>query len=55
MISAIVAVDENFGIGFNNQLLEHIPEDLKRFKQIKQLLWEEKLGSLYQINLFQID
>ena len=34
MISAIVAVDENFGIGFNNQLLEHIPEDLKRFKQL---------------------
>ena len=34
MISAIVAVDENFGIGFNGQLLEHIPEDLKRFKQL---------------------
>ena len=34
MISAIVAVDENFGIGFNGDLLEHIPEDLKRFKQL---------------------
>ena len=34
MISAIVAVDENFGIGFNGQLLEHIPEDLKHFKQL---------------------
>ena len=34
MISAIVAVDENFGIGFNGGLLEHIPEDLKRFKQL---------------------
>ena len=34
MISAIVAVDEDFGIGFNGNLLEHIPEDLKRFKQL---------------------
>ena len=34
MISAIVAVDENFGIGFNGDLLEHIPEDLKRFKEL---------------------
>lgn len=39
MISAIVAVDENWGIGFNGQLLEKIPEDLKRFK----LLTEEKV------------
>ena len=34
MISAIVAVDENFGIGFNGDLLEHIPEDLKHFKEL---------------------
>ena len=34
MISAIVAVDRNWGIGFNNQLLEKIPEDLKNFKLI---------------------
>ena len=34
MISAIVAVDENFGIGFNSDLLEHIPEDLKHFKEL---------------------
>ena len=34
MISAIVAVDENFGIGFNGGLLEHIPEDLKHFKEL---------------------
>lgn len=34
MISAIVASDINFGIGFNNQLLESIPEDLKHFKDI---------------------
>ena len=34
MISAIVAVDNNWGIGFNGDLLEHIPEDLKRFKEL---------------------
>lgn len=34
MISAIVAVDTNWGIGFNGDLLEHIPEDLKYFKQL---------------------
>ena len=32
MISAIVAVDENWGIGFNGELLEKIPEDMKFFK-----------------------
>ena len=34
MISAIVAVDNNWGIGYNGDLLEHIPEDLKYFKAI---------------------
>jgi len=34
MISAIVAVDENWGIGYNGDLLEHIPEDLKYFKAV---------------------
>ena len=33
MISAIVAVDENWGIGFNGELLEKIPEDMKFFKE----------------------
>ena len=33
MISAIVAVDKNWGIGYNGELLEHIPEDLQQFKQ----------------------
>ena len=34
MISAIVAVDNNWGIGYNGKLLEHIPEDLKYFKEL---------------------
>ena len=34
MIAAIVAVDNNWGIGYNGELLEHIPEDLKYFKQL---------------------
>lgn len=34
MISAIVAVDENWGIGFNGELLEKIPEDMRRFKKL---------------------
>lgn len=34
MISAIVAVDKEFGIGYKNKLLESVPEDLKRFKEL---------------------
>lgn len=34
MISIIVAVSEDMGIGSNNDLLWHIPEDLKRFKKL---------------------
>jgi dihydrofolate reductase len=34
MISIIVAIAENLAIGRNNDLLWHIPEDLKRFKRI---------------------
>lgn len=34
MISAIVAVDENWGIGYNGDLLAHIPNDLKHFKEL---------------------
>jgi len=33
-ISIIVAIAKNFAIGLNNDLLWHIPEDLKRFKRI---------------------
>jgi dihydrofolate reductase len=34
MISIIVAVSEDYGIGRNNELLYNIPEDLRRFKQL---------------------
>jgi dihydrofolate reductase len=34
MISIIVAVSDDLGIGKDNELLWHIPEDLKRFKRI---------------------
>lgn len=34
MIAAIVAVNKDWGIGYQNQLLEHIPDDLKRFKEL---------------------
>ena len=34
MISAIVAVDANWGIGFDGELLERIPEDMKRFREL---------------------
>ena len=30
----IVACDENFGIGYKGNLLVHIPEDMKRFKDL---------------------
>jgi dihydrofolate reductase len=34
MISLIVAIAENYAIGKNNDLLWHIPEDMKMFKRI---------------------
>lgn len=34
MIAAVVCVDANYGIGSKNNLLVHIPEDMKRFKEI---------------------
>ena len=34
MISIIVAIAENYAIGKDNDLLWHIPEDLKRFKRL---------------------
>jgi dihydrofolate reductase len=32
MITIIAAIDSNYGIGKNNQLIWHLPADLKRFK-----------------------
>jgi dihydrofolate reductase len=34
MISIIVAVSDDWGIGRDNDLLWHLPEDLKRFKRL---------------------
>lgn len=34
MLSIIVAIGRNYEIGQNNQLLCHLPNDLKRFKKI---------------------
>lgn len=34
MISIIVAVSDDWGIGMNNELLWQLPEDLKRFKKL---------------------
>jgi dihydrofolate reductase len=36
MIAAVVAVDSNNGIGFDGELLERIPEDMKRFRELTQ-------------------
>lgn len=33
-MKAIVAVDRNWGIGYNGDLLFHISADLKRFKEL---------------------
>ena len=34
MISIIVAVSDDWGIGKNNDLLWHIPEDMRRFRKL---------------------
>ena len=34
MISAVVAFDENYGIGYKNNLLARIPYDLRNFKSL---------------------
>ena len=36
MISAIVAVDKNWGIGYQGKLLEQIPKDMKHFKELTE-------------------
>lgn len=34
MIAAVVAVDNNWGIGYNGDLLVNIPDDLRHFRQL---------------------
>lgn len=34
ILSIIVAVDLKYGIGYNNSLLWHLPDDFKRFKKL---------------------
>ncbi|MGB5382560.1 MAG: dihydrofolate reductase, partial [Lutimonas sp.] len=34
MVTIIAAVSDNYVLGKNNQLIWHLPEDLKRFKRI---------------------
>lgn len=34
MINIIVAIDENFSIGYDNKLLYHIKDDMRRFKSL---------------------
>lgn len=34
MVTAIACVDKNMGIGYKGKLLAHIPEDMKRFKEL---------------------
>lgn len=36
MISMIAAIDKNSGLGYRNQLLTHLPNDMKRFKQLTE-------------------
>lgn len=34
MVTAIACVDKNMGIGYKGKLLTHIPEDMKKFKEL---------------------
>ena len=36
MIAAIVAVDNDWGIGYNGQLLEQLPPDMKHFRELTE-------------------
>ena len=48
MISAIVAVDNNWGIGYNGDLLEKIPEDMKYFKELTTQKPNEVFHGVYE-------
>ena len=36
MIAAIVAIDNNWGIGYDGELLERIPEDMEYFRELTE-------------------
>lgn len=36
MISAVVAVDKNWGIGYQGELLERLPEDMAYFRELTE-------------------
>ena len=47
LISAIVAMSENRVIGYKNQLLWHLPIDMKHFKKNKkEAVWREEIKIL---------
>ena len=55
MIFAIVAVDENWGIGNKGKLLFSIPEDMKMFRRITEgktviIITHDIAEAIYQIN-----
>ena len=53
-MNLIVAVDENWAIGYNNELLVSIPDDMKlpesrrKQQQARLLLWEERLWKVFR-------
>ena len=55
MLSIIVAIAENYAIGKNNDLLWHISEDLKRFKDIWILVGQKlKLRNFTESSVIQL-
>lgn len=58
MISAIVAIDNNYGIGYKGELLCHIKEDLKHFKEVTSknivIMGRKTWDSLPKKNHYQI-
>ena len=47
-MNLIVAVDENWAIGYNNELLVSIPDFLEKQQQARLLLWEERLWKVFR-------
>lgn len=50
-MNLIVAVDENWAIGYNNELLVSIPDDMKFFRETttgKVVIMEERLWKVFR-------